>query len=73
MGGTVQDQFGAASVAEQAELSGLNARMSSSLLPFRDSNGFRKLLVVLTEPGAAALKIIPDYQRYSSQPSHLCC
>lgn len=69
----MQDQFGAASVAEQVELSGLNARMSSSLLPFRDSNGFRKLLVVLTEPGAAALKIIPNYQRCCPQPSHLCC
>ena len=68
----MQDQFGAASPQEQAELSGLNARMSSSLLPFRDSNGFRKLLVVLTEPGAAASEIIPSCQRCRSQPSHLC-
>lgn len=49
----LQDQFGAATRQEQDQLSELKARMSSQLLPFRDSNGFRKLVVLLTEPGAA--------------------
>ena len=48
----MQDQFGAATPQEAGELSALKARMSSQLLPFRDSNGFRKLIVALTEPGA---------------------
>ncbi len=47
----LQDQFGAALPQEQKELSGLKARVSSRLLPFRDPNGFRKLIVLLTEPG----------------------
>ncbi len=47
----MQDQFGAAAPQEQEQLSKLKARMSSQLLPFRDPNGFRKLVVLLTEPG----------------------
>ena len=50
-GHAVQDQFGAATPQEQEQLSELKARMSSQLLPFRDPNGFRKLVVLLTEPG----------------------
>ena len=47
----MQGQFGAATPQEQEQLSKLKARMSSQLLPFRDPNGFRKLVVLLTEPG----------------------
>ena len=49
----MQDQFGAATPQEHEQLSKLKARMSSQLLPFRDPNGFRKLIVLLTEPGLA--------------------
>ena len=49
----VQDQFGAATPQEQEQLSSLKMRMSRQLLPFRDPNGFRKLVVLLTQPGAA--------------------
>ena len=32
-------------------LAGMQARLSSQLLPFRDPNGFRKLIFLLTKPG----------------------
>eukprot|EP00884_Botryococcus_braunii_P012429 jgi/Botrbrau1/21187/Bobra.0061s0078.1 len=46
-----KDQFGAASPPEKAELKRLKARLSSRLLPYRDSNGFRRLIVVSTASG----------------------
>ncbi len=46
-----QAQLGAASPQEKAALAELKARMSSRLLPFRDPNGFRKLLVLLSKSG----------------------
>lgn len=48
----LQEHLGFASPAEQAQLAGVKARLSRQLLPYRDSNGFRKLLVLLTKPGA---------------------
>ncbi len=47
----LQAQLGAASGQEWEEMAGLKARMSSRLLPFRDPNGFRKLLVLLSKSG----------------------
>ena len=41
--------------------------MSSQLLPFRDPNGFRKLIVLLTEPGAAPALIPSQGQPQSTQ------
>lgn len=49
--GMAQAQLGAASAQEKAALAELKARMSSRLLPFRDPNGFRKLLVLLSKSG----------------------
>ena len=49
-----QEHLGLASPAERARLAGVKARLSRQLLPFRDSNGFRKLLVLLTKPGVRA-------------------
>ena len=74
----MQDQFAAATPQEQEQLSKLKARMSSQLLPFRDPNGFRKLVVVLTEPG---LPLGPSWMlpltrseltTESPRPNHLC-
>jgi hypothetical protein len=47
----MQEQLGWASAAEQSQLAAVKARLSRQLLPFRDSNGFRKLLVLLTRAG----------------------
>ena len=70
----LQDQFGVALPEEQEELSGLKARMSSRLLPFRDPNGFRKLIVLLTEPGAApALTSSQTPWECRRALKHSCC
>ena len=84
-GFSVQGQFGAATPQEQEQLSKLKARMSSQLLPFRDPNGFRKLVVLLTEPGLplgplvflvakAELKLArhKPYQSCAARLSHAC-
>ena len=66
----LQDQFGAALPEEQEELAGLKARVSSRLLPFRDPNGFRRLILLLTEPGAPPLRISLQGWRALR---HSCC
>ena len=70
----MQDQFGAATPQEQEQLSKLKARMSSQLLPFRDPNGFRKLVVLLTEPGSPlAPAVNTSVPRLSSTHNHPPC
>lgn len=47
----LQATFGIIKPAEQQQLRELNTRLSTLLLPHRDANGFRKLIVALSASG----------------------
>ena len=47
----LQKSLGIAQPEEEAVLKGINARLSSHLLPHKDSNGFRKLILILSASG----------------------
>ena len=55
----VQDGLGLATREEKVELKRFRARTSSRLLPHRDPNGFRRLIVLLSENGARLLCMRP--------------
>lgn len=47
----VQKALGYSQPEDNALLKDINARMSTNLLPYRDANGFRKLIVALSASG----------------------
>lgn len=55
----VQDGLGLATRVEKVELKRFRARTSSRLLPHRDPNGFRRLIVLLSENGVRLLCMRP--------------
>lgn len=49
--GYLQKNLGIAQAEDEATLNDINARLSSHLQPHKDSNGFRKLILILSESG----------------------
>ena len=47
----LQKSLGILQPGEAAKLSDINSRISTHLLPHRDSNGFRRLIVALSASG----------------------
>ena len=59
----LQKSLGVAQPEEEAVLKDINARLSSHLLPHKDSNGFRKLILILSASGSMS-----SFYYFASKP-----